>query len=108
MPFATVPRAQQTTGRDKRILAVTGIMLLLVLAGTGIWAAVIPGSYGSSRHGCVTVTLPSTTGGALIHQCGDGARAMCRHAFASTDRVSMLTRPQCRLAGLGRTPATSS
>jgi hypothetical protein len=108
MPFATVPRAQQTTGRDKRILAIAGIVLLLVLAGTGIWAAVKPGSYGSSRNGCVTVTLPSTTGGALIHQCGDGARAMCRRAFASTDRVAKLTRPQCRLAGLVPAPTANS
>jgi hypothetical protein len=89
------------TGRDKRIVVIAGIVILLVLAGIGIWAAVKPGSYGSSRNGCVTVTLPSTTGGALIHQCGAGARAMCRHAFANTDRVSMLSRPQCRLAGLG-------
>lgn len=100
MPFASQPRAQQMTGREKRVLAIGSAVLLLVLAGVGIWAAVRPGSYGSSRNGCITVTLPSTTGGALLHQCGSAARATCRRAFAATDRVSMLTRPQCRLAGL--------
>jgi hypothetical protein len=27
---------------------------------------------------------------------------MCKRAFAGHDKVSLLTRPQCRLAGLGR------
>jgi len=96
------------TGREKRVLAIGAVVLVLVLAAVGIWSAVRPGSYGSSRDGCVTVTLPSTTGGALIHQCGSGARAMCKRAFAGTDKISMLTRPQCRLAGLApaRTAST--
>jgi len=100
MPFASQPRAEPTTARDRRILAITAVVILLVLAGTGIWAAVRPGAYGSSRDGCVTVTLASSTGGALIHECGAEAKTMCRHAFASDDKVSLLTRPQCRLAGL--------
>ena len=74
--------------------------ILIALAGTAIWAAVRPGAYGSSRDGCVTVTLASSTGGALIHECGARARTMCKQAFASSDKVSLLTRPQCRLAGL--------
>jgi len=101
MPFASQPAAEQATASDKRRIALVAAVLVVVLAGVGIWAAVRPGSYGSSRDGCVTVTLPSTTGGALIHQCGSGARALCKRAFASTDKISMLTRPQCRLAGLG-------
>jgi hypothetical protein len=45
--------------------------------------------------------MPSSTGGALLHDCGAAARAMCRNAFANTGKLSLLTRPQCRLAGLG-------
>jgi hypothetical protein len=110
MPFATQPPAEQPTSRDKRRIAAVVAVLLLVLAGVWIWAEVRPGSYGSSRAGCVTITLPSSTGGALIHQCGAGARAMCKRAFAATDKVSMLTRPQCRLAGLvpAKTAATTA
>jgi hypothetical protein len=64
-----------------------------------VWAATDPGSYGRSQHGCVNVVVPSSTGGATLHACGDTARAMCRRAFARHDRIALLTRPQCRLAG---------
>lgn len=100
MPFATIPPAEQMTRHDRRRVAVIAAVVLVILAGVAIWAAVRPGSYGSSRNGCITVTLPSTTGGALIHQCGAGARSTCKHAFTSSGKVSLLTRPQCRLAGL--------
>ncbi len=77
-----------------------GIWPLAVIAAAAIWPAVKPGTYGASGHGCITVTLPSSTGGALIHPCGAAAKATCKHAFAADDKVSQLTRPQCRLAGL--------
>jgi hypothetical protein len=100
MPFATQPRAEQATPRDKRRIALAVVALLAVIAAVAIWAAVKPGAYGASRNGCITVTLPSSTGGALIHQCGQAAKATCKHAFAADDKISQLTRPQCRLAGL--------
>jgi hypothetical protein len=100
MPFASIPAAQPATRRDKRIMIAAGAALVLVLAAVSVWAAVRPGNYGSSRDGCITVTIPSSTGGGLIHQCGGQARATCRHAFAATDKLTLLTRPQCRLAGL--------
>jgi len=103
MPFAVLPEAEAITGREKSRLIAGLVVLVLVLAGVGIWAVARPGGYGASRNGCITVTLPSTTGGALMHQCGADARATCRHAFAASGKVAALTRPQCRLAGL--TPA---
>lgn len=103
MPFASQPRAEAVTSRDRRRILVAAAALLVVLAGVGVWAAVKPGSYGASRNGCITVTLPSTTGGALIHQCGAAAKTTCRHAFTATGKIAVLTRPQCRLAGLGPT-----
>lgn len=106
MPFASLPAAEQVTGRDKRKIAAVVAAILLVLAAVAVWAAVRPGSYGSSKDGCVTVTVPSSTGGALIHQCGAGARALCKRAYAGTDKASMLIRPQCRLAGI--TPAQAA
>lgn len=105
MPFASQPPAEQVTGRDKRRIAAVIAAIALVLAAVAVWAAVRPGSYGSSRDGCITVTVPSTTGGALMHQCGPGARTLCKRAYAGTDKVAMLTRPQCRLAGIS--PARS-
>jgi hypothetical protein len=100
MPFAVQPQAEPITGREKRRLIAGLIVLVIVLAGVGIWAAARPGGYGASKNGCITVTLPSTTGGALMHQCGAEARATCKRAFAATGKVAALTRPQCRLAGL--------
>jgi len=101
MPFAAQPQAEPVTGRDKRRIVIVVAVLVAVLAGVGIWAAARPGSYGASKNGCITVTLPSTTGGALLHQCGAAARATCRQAFVGSGNVAALTRPQCRLAGLG-------
>jgi hypothetical protein len=100
MPFASQPAAEQATPRDKRRIALVGAVVLLIIAAIAVWAAVRPGSYGSSRDGCITVPVPNTMGGSVIHQCGGGAKSTCKRAYASTDKISQLTRPQCRLAGL--------
>src|SRR5260370_37877933 len=102
MTRTTRPRAPEPmTRRDKRGLAIVGAVILAGFAGVGIWSAVRPGSYGQSHNGCVTVNAPSSTGGGLLHECGAGAKAMCHDAFAHDDKLSLLLRPQCRLAGLG-------
>jgi hypothetical protein len=93
------PPAQPVRG-DKRRLVVTAIAVALIFAGVAAWTAVSPGAYGQSRAGCVTVTIPSSTGGALLHQCGGQARTMCRTAFRRHDRLSLLIRSPCREAGL--------
>jgi hypothetical protein len=100
MPFATQPPAEQVTARDKRRIAAVVAAILLVLAAVWVWAAARPGSYGTSRNGCITVTVPSSTGGALLHQCGDAAKTTCQRAYTGTDKIAVLTRPQCRLAGI--------
>jgi hypothetical protein len=107
------PKPEPLTRRDKRGIAVVLGALLVIAAGLGIWTAVRPGEYGSSRDGCVTVTEASSTGGGLVHACGSSAVAMCRAAFRHDDKAALLTRPQCRLAGLGpaatpRAPTTPS
>jgi hypothetical protein len=101
------PKPEPLTRRDKRGLAFVGALIVAGLVGLGIWAAVQPGGYGQSRNGCVTVSAASSTGGALLHACGAKAVAMCQAAFTHEDKLSLLTRPQCRLAGLGPAPAPS-
>jgi predicted small integral membrane protein len=101
VPFASIPAAEQATGRDKRRIAAVIAAIALILAAVAIWAAVRPGPYDVSRDGCITVNLPSSMGGSLVHQCGSAARAACHRAYAGTNEISRLTRPQCRLAGLG-------
>jgi hypothetical protein len=100
MPFSSIPAAQPVTRRDRRAMLLAGVVLLVVFAGVGIWAAVRPGAYGASQNGCITVNLPSSTGGALLHGCGQKARAMCRSAYAGTGTAARLTRAQCAQAGL--------
>ena len=106
MPFPSQPAAQRLTRRAKRRLAWIGAIAAAAVIAVVAWAAISPGSYGGSRPGCVTVTVPSSTGGGLLHACGDDAKAMCRSAFARADKISLRARPQCRLAGLA--PAASS
>ncbi len=90
--------------REKRVVSIVGVVLLLVFGGVGIWAANDSGSYGRSRDGCVNVNMPSSTGGAIMHECGARARALCASAFTGHDKLARLTQPQCRLAGI--TPAS--
>jgi hypothetical protein len=100
MPFASIPAAEQVGARDRRRIIAVVAGILLVLAAVAIWAAVKPGSYDVSRNGCITVNLPSSMGGSLLHQCGSAAKATCQHAYGSADAASRPTRPQCRLAGI--------
>ncbi len=93
-------RGESLTPRQKRVFVVACGTLVAVLSGASVWGAVDAGSYGRSAHGCVSVMAPSTTGGAILHDCGEAAQVLCRHAFARHDRLSLLARPQCRQAGL--------
>jgi hypothetical protein len=86
--------------RQKRVMAVAGALLIAVIAGVSAWAGTHPDSYGSSHAGCVSVNLPSSTGGAIAHECGAAARAMCQDAFARHDESALATQRQCRLAGI--------
>ena len=101
------PLGESLTSRQRRGFAVTGAIVLALAACVGVWSASDHGSYGRSGNGCVNVTMPSTTGGGLVHGCGSTARAMCRHAATHHDQLAMLTRAQCRLAGLLPTAGTS-
>lgn len=88
------------TPRGKRILIVIGVVVVAVCAAFGIWSAVAPDKYGPSANGCVNVTIAGSTGGATLHYCGNQATSFCRSAYAHTDKISLLGRPQCALAGL--------
>ena len=87
------------TPRRKRI--VFAVVAVLVAAGVavGVWSGVSHDRYGPSGNGCVTLTFASSTGGSTSHYCGAAAKSFCRTAFADSDRISLLARPQCDLAG---------
>jgi len=88
--------------RGKQILfSVLGVVLAAAIA-LGVWSAVGSDQYGSSANGCVNFSIPNTMGGAPIHYCGAQAVTYCRAAYAASDRLSLLARPQCEQAGLTR------
>jgi len=104
----TNPSAGHLPPRQKRVFAIVGVLVVLVLAGLGTWSALASDSYSSSGHGCVNVTLPSSTGGATLHYCGAQARSFCQASFRSQDKISLRARPQCVLAGLGPSASPSA
>lgn len=88
--------------RAKLILFPLLGVLLAAATAVGAWSAVGSDRYRSSANGCVSFNIPNTMGGALIHYCGSQAVSYCRSAYAASDRLSLLARPQCQLAGLTR------
>ena len=104
----TNPSAGRLSPGQKRAFAVVGVLIVLALGGLALWGALAPDSYGPSGHGCVNVTVPSSTGGATLHYCGSAARSFCQASFRSQDQISLRARPQCELAGLGPSAAASA
>jgi hypothetical protein len=103
----TNPGTGRLSSRQKRVFAVVGVLVVALLAGLGAWAALASDSYSSSGHGCVNVTVASSTGGATLHYCGDAARSFCQTSFRKQDQISLRARPQCVLAGLGPSAGAS-
>jgi hypothetical protein len=87
------------TPRRKRIVYLVVAVLVAAGIGIGVWSGASHDKYGPSGNGCVTLTFASSTGGASEHYCGAAAKSFCASAFAGTDRLSLLARPQCDLAG---------
>ena len=96
----TNPGAVRVSPRQKRIFAVAAVLVVVLFGGLAAWGATTHDTYGTSGHGCVSVTVPNSTGGAVLHYCGSKAQSFCQAAFRSRDQVSLRARPQCVLAGL--------
>jgi hypothetical protein len=101
-PSGVRPSVRPPNRRRRGVLAGAVAALLLSAGAVWVWASDDPDGYRTSRNGCVTVTVASSTGGAMRHECGDAARAWCRSAYADNDALALATRTQCQLAGLPR------
>jgi hypothetical protein len=97
----TMPRAGRLTARQKRAFGIAAVLVVVLFGGLAAWGAMAHDSYRTSADGCVSVTVPNSTGGAVLHHCGPRAKAFCQASFRNSDQLSLLARPQCRLAGLG-------
>jgi hypothetical protein len=96
------------TPRGKRIVYLVVALIVALGVAIGVWSAVSHDAYATSANGCVSVTVPSTTGGGTIHYCGTQAVTFCHGAFAGSDAVSLAARPQCDLAGLTKAKVTTA
>jgi hypothetical protein len=104
----TMPRAGRLSTRQKRVFAAIGVLVVVLLGGLGLWGALSSDGYGASGHGCVNVTIASSTGGATLHYCGAKARSFCQQSYQNSDEISRKARPQCALAGISPSPGTSA
>ena len=90
------------TPRAKKTLLWACLLAVIVLGGLGAWGAFASDGYAGSANGCVSFNVASSMGGSMVHHCGSDARSFCQFAYAHTDRISMLARPQCAAAGIRR------
>jgi hypothetical protein len=90
----------------KRLLIIISALIAAAAIGGVIWGAVADDQFGNSANGCVNVNVAGSTGGELIHKCGNDARVFCRAAYAAAgtadNRAAQLARPQCQAAGWTR------
>jgi hypothetical protein len=99
---------EKMSPRAKRILIIIGALIVAAVIGGTAWGAVAYDQFGSSANGCVNVNMAGSTGGELIHKCGDDARAFCKAAYATDNRAAQLARPQCQAAGWTRAKVGAS
>jgi hypothetical protein len=92
--------ARKLTPRGKRIVYLVVAVVVAACAAVGIWSAVSSDPLATSANGCVSVTIPSSTGGEIAHYCGAQAQALCRRAFVNSDATAVAEQKQCNLAGL--------
>jgi hypothetical protein len=99
--------AEPLSPRQKRRLAISLVVVLLAVIGAAVYASVGNGSFGASHDGCVNLTVPSTLGAQIFHECGSAARAWCEQSEVQDDALSRLARPQCVLAGYAPAPSAA-
>ena len=57
----TNPKAGHLSPRQKRIFAITAVVVVALFGGLAAWGATAHDSYGASGHGCVNVTVPAVS-----------------------------------------------
>jgi hypothetical protein len=96
MPVRTNHLERGLTRRQKRTMAI-----IIGAVRLGLWGSLVRNSYSTSANGCVNVTVPSSTGGSVLHYCGADARKFCHSSSVTGSSIlAQHARPQCVLAGL--------
>ena len=79
-------------GRDRRFLALLGLVTVLAILAGGVYAATRGGDPAGAA--CFSATYASSVGGATVHECGAAAVHYCR-----VDAVEPAVAAACRRAG---------
>ena len=88
--------------RQKRILLIIGAAVAVAAIVGCVWGALTPDKFATSAHGCVNVKSSGSTGGGLIHVCGNDAKSFCRTAYLSAAPSERAVQVQCADAGWTR------
>ena len=92
------------TSRQRWIL----VALLAIVIGGAAWAVLASRGAPVSSAGCVSVVVPSSTGGGVLERCGAAARTWCASELVHPDAIAARVEAQCRLAGIARPPRRDS
>ncbi len=88
--------------RQREKLMISGVLgVLAVLVAALVVSFASPGH--KSGHGCISVALAYSVGGAQIYRCGAPARSMCASVGrpgGSTGATAQALSNECRKAGL--------
>ena len=95
-------QGQALTRNERRGTVVVGAVVLVAGAGLGIWTLVggASGAGTSPKGPCVSVAIPSSTGGGEVRQCGDDARKWCAAEATGSGLVASEVKAACKHAGL--------
>jgi hypothetical protein len=80
-------------GRWGRVL-----LAVVLVAGVAGLIAVLTAGGASARKGCINVSVPSSTGGARIEECGAEARTLCANGPGTTGLPADALREGCASA----------
>ena len=62
--------------RGKRIADLIVAVVVAACVAVAAWSAVSHDTYATSGNGCVSVTVSSSTGGGVLHYCGESGQVL--------------------------------
>ena len=78
---------------------VVAVTTVLAIALAVALFAILRGGTSEAGPGCISLTVPSTMGGATVHACGATAARWCRSPESRQGAIAREARAQCRRAG---------
>ena len=98
------PNYREQQGRSLSANERRGAMMLVsalaaAVVGVGVWAGVSTGGAPAGAK-CISLVVPSSTGGGNITRCGARARAWCETEATGTGQLATLALQACRAEGV--------